>query len=162
MLVFIIVLCFKRLRSLKQFFSAIEGTSPATARTLLSYGADPLLHDYSGNMPLDLSANDPTMQLYVTNLLADLHGKTPAPAMRSSTSCSPPVRWNVSHCPEFHQPGPGILSLEDEKKAASKSNIEAWPRHKVQVQRRSISHNFVYTPTNHQPRSVEYSYTHYI
>ena len=75
-------------------------------------------------MPLDLSANDPTMQLYVTNLLADLHGKTPAPAMRSSTSCSPPVRWNVSHCPEFHQPGPGILSLEDEKKAASKSNIE--------------------------------------
>eukprot|EP00092_Neocalanus_flemingeri_P015678 GFUD01016972.1.p1 GENE.GFUD01016972.1~~GFUD01016972.1.p1 ORF type:complete len:2025 (+),score=728.26 GFUD01016972.1:126-6200(+) len=104
---------------------AIEGASPSTARTLLAYGADPLLHDYSGNMPLDLSANDPTMQLYITNLLADLHGKTPAPAMRSSTSsCSPPVRWNVSHCPDFHQPGPSLPSLEKEKVSASKKNLE--------------------------------------
>ena len=102
-------------------FSAIEGASPSTARTLLSYGADPLLHDYSGNMPLDLSANDPTMQLYMTNLLADLHGKIPAPSMRSSSTCPPPVRWNVSHCPEFHQPDPSLPTLEEEKAAAAKS-----------------------------------------
>lgn len=100
---------------------AIEGASPSTARTLLSYGADPLLHDYSGNMPLDLSANDPTMQLYMTNLLADLHGKIPAPSMRSSATCPPPVRWNVSHCPEFHQPDPSLPTLEQEKAAAAKN-----------------------------------------
>lgn len=105
---------------------AIEGASPSTARTLLSYGADPLLHDYSGNMPLDLSANDATMQLYITNLLADLHGKIPAPAMRSTAIFSPPVRWAVSHCPEFHQPDPKMLSLEQEKEvlAKSRNNIE--------------------------------------
>lgn len=105
---------------------AIEGASPSTARTLLSYGADPLLHDYSGNMPLDLSTNDPSMQLYITNLLADLHGKTPALSMRSSVTCPPPVRWNVSHYPEFHQPDPKMPSLEQEQEAAvkSRSNVE--------------------------------------
>jgi len=103
---------------------AIEGASPSTARTLLAYGADPLLHDYSGNMPLDLSLNDPTMQLYITNLLADLHGKTPAPAMRSNTTCSPPVRWNVSDYPDFHQPGPNILTLEQEREAVNKNKVE--------------------------------------
>lgn len=103
---------------------AIEGASPSTARTLLSYGADPLLHDYSGNMPLDLSANDPTMQLYMTNLLADLHGKAPAPSMRFSAICPPPVRWNVSHCPEFHQPDPNLPTLEQEKEVAAKSRAK--------------------------------------
>jgi len=100
---------------------AIEGASTSTVCTLLSYGADPLLHDYSGNMPLDLSANDPAMQLYMTNLLADLHGKTPAPAMRSSASCPPPVRWNVSHCPDFYQPDPTLTTLDQEKEFIAKS-----------------------------------------
>ena len=106
-------------------FSAIEGASPATARTLLAYGADPLLHDYSGNMPLDLSANDPAMQLYMTNLLADLHGKAPGPSMRSNaTTCSPPVRWSVSHCKEFHEPDPMLPSLEQEKKMKEEEKLD--------------------------------------
>lgn len=104
---------------------AIEGASPATARTLLAYGADPLLHDYSGNMPLDLSANDPAMQLYMTNLLADLHGKAPGPSMRSNaTTCSPPVRWSVSHCKEFHEPDPMLPSLEQEKKMKEEEKLD--------------------------------------
>ena len=74
-------------------------------------------------MPLDLSVNDPTMQLYITNLLADLHGKTPALSMRSSATCPPPVRWNVSHYPEFHQPDPKMPSLEQEQEAAVKNRI---------------------------------------
>ena len=85
-------------------FSAIEGGNPGTAQVLLSYGADPLLHDYSGNMPLDL-ATDRTMQLYFTNILADLHGKVPTRAKSESTfSTSVLKRWNVSHAPEFHLP----------------------------------------------------------
>merc|ERR1712013_350741 len=59
--------------------------------------------------------------LSMTNLLADLHGKIPAPSMRSSSTCPPPVRWNVSHCPEFHQPDPSLPTLEEEKAAAAKS-----------------------------------------
>ena len=80
--------------------SAIEGLSRETVRVLLSYGADPLLHNYSGNMPLDLAEGDRHMKQYLFNILADLHGKAPnvrgiAPAV---------VRWNVSNDPEFHDP----------------------------------------------------------
>ena len=93
---------------------AIEGGNPSTARVLLSYGADPLLHDYSGNMPLDL-ATERTMQLYFTNILADLHGKVPTRAKSESTySTSVLTRWNVSHCPEFHLP-PQHLFVKNSK-----------------------------------------------
>ena len=62
------------------------------------------------------------MQLYITNLLADLHGKTPSPSLKSSAQCSPPVRWNVSHCPEFHEPPSNLPTLEMEKKAIKKDD----------------------------------------
>ena len=93
------------------YISAIEGGNPGTAQVLLSYGADPLLHDYSGNMPLDL-ATDRTMQLYFTNILADLHGKVPTRAKSESTfSTSVLTRWNVSHSPEFHLPPPHLTFM---------------------------------------------------
>lgn len=87
---------------------------------LLSYGADPLLHDYSGNMPVDL-ATDRNMQQYFTNILADLHGKVP-PRAKSDTmfSTTKLSRWNVSHCPEFHTPPSGLLTLNQEKKIKHK------------------------------------------
>ena len=77
---------------------------------LLSYGADPLHHNYSGSMPIDLAniAADRKMQQYLTNLLADLHGKPPPPPRGCLTSELPPYqqvkRWNVSHRPDFHVP----------------------------------------------------------
>ena len=103
-----------------KFFSAIEGGDPATARVLLSYGADPLLHDYSGNMPLDL-ATDRNMQLYFTNLLTDLHGKVPTRAKNESTfSTTKLTRWNISHCPEFFTPPPNLPSLTHDAKVKRK------------------------------------------
>lgn len=94
---------------------AIEGGSTSTVHRLLSYGADPLLHDYSGKMPLDLSANDLRMRRYLTNLLADLHGKVPV-AVRGSRPVAPITaqRWNVSHDLDFHQPPACLPSLEQE------------------------------------------------
>ena len=77
-----------------------------TIYLLLSYGADPLHHNYSGSMPIDLAnlAADKRMQQYLTNLLADLHGKPP-PVPRGSIAAPQKVtRWNVSHHPEFHEP----------------------------------------------------------
>ena len=60
-------------------------------------------------MPLDL-ATDRTMQLYYTNILADLHGKVPTRAKSESTfSTSVLSRWNVSHSPEFHLPPPHLF-----------------------------------------------------
>ena len=98
-------------------FSAIEGGESNTARVLLCYGADPLLHDYSGNMPVDL-ATDRNMQQYFTNMLADLHGKVP-PRAKSDTKFSTTQlsRWNVTHCPSFHTPPSGLLTLNQERKA---------------------------------------------
>lgn len=58
---------------------------------LLGYGSDPLLYDYSGNMPIDLTGGDEDMKQYLTSILADLHGKIGD-------------RWNVSHEPSFHMP----------------------------------------------------------
>jgi len=93
---------------------AIEGGNPRTAQVLLSYGADPLLHDYSGNMPVDL-ATERTMQLYFINILADLQGKVPTRAKSESTfSTSVLSRWNVSHSPEFHLP-PEHLFVKQQK-----------------------------------------------
>ena len=54
---------------------ALEGGSLSTVHTLLRYGADPLLYDYSGNMPIDLTEENPEMKRYLTAILADLHGK---------------------------------------------------------------------------------------
>ncbi|TRY64225.1 hypothetical protein TCAL_14301 [Tigriopus californicus] len=58
---------------------------------LLGYGSDPLLYDYSGNMPIDLTEDDEDMRRYLSSVLADLHGKAGD-------------RWNVSHEPSFHMP----------------------------------------------------------
>ena len=83
---------------------------------LLCYGADPLLHDYSGNMPVDL-ATDRTMQQFFTNIMADLHGKVP-PRAKSDTrfSTTQLSRWNVTHCSTFHTPPSGLLTLNQEGK----------------------------------------------
>lgn len=86
--------------SISACVSAVEGLSRETVETLLSYGADPLLHNYSGSMPLDLAEGDRSMKQYLYNILADLHGKPP-----TVRGTPPPVyRWNVSHHPEFHDP----------------------------------------------------------
>ena len=91
---------------------------------LLSYGADPLLHDYSGNMPLDL-ATERTMQLYFTNILADLHGKVPTRAKTESTfSTSVLLRWNVSHSPDFHLPPENLFLKQQPRKARQKREDE--------------------------------------
>jgi hypothetical protein len=69
--------------------------------TLLCYGADPLLHDYSGKMPIDLAEADPHMRLYLVNLLADLHGRPPSTRGAAGAQVT---RWSVSHAPHFHDP----------------------------------------------------------
>jgi len=103
---------------------AIEGGNPGTAQVLLSYGADPLLHDYSGNMPLDL-ATERTMQLYFTNILADLHGKVPTRAKSESTySTSVLSRWNVSHSPDFHLPPDSLFVKQQHSKGRQKKEEE--------------------------------------
>ena len=82
------------------FCLAVESLSQETVHLLLSYGADPLLHNYSGSMPMDLAEGDKNMKKYLFNLLADLHGKPP-----NVRGTLPPVeRWNVSSYPEFHDP----------------------------------------------------------
>jgi hypothetical protein len=78
-------------------------------RTLLCYGADPLLHDYSGKMPLDLAEGDAAMRRYLVNLLADLHGRPPNSTRAGGGGSLPPppapvCRWSVAHAPEFHDP----------------------------------------------------------
>ena len=105
-------------------FPAIEGGNPRTAQVLLSYGADPLLHDYSGNMPVDL-ATERTMQLYFINILADLHGKVPTRAKSESTfSTSVLSRWNVSHSPEFHRPPEHLFVKQQKSKYRQKREEE--------------------------------------
>lgn len=67
---------------------------------LLRHGSDPLLYDYSGNMPIDLareSEDEPLME-YFSAILGDLHGKK-AP------------RWNVSHDRAFILPQSTELDL---------------------------------------------------
>ena len=61
-------------------------------RALLTHGADPLIYDYSGNMPIDLAeAGKPAMSKYLRALLNDLHGK-------------PGLKWNVASDTEFSMP----------------------------------------------------------
>ena len=92
---------------------------------MLSYGADPLLHDYSGNMPVDL-ATDRKMQQYFTNMLADLHGKVPTRAKSDTTLASTKVsRWNVSHCPEFYTP-PATMIAKLEKPVIKKKKSDVF------------------------------------
>ena len=86
------------------FFTAIEGSSSSVVHTLLTYGADPLLHDYSGNMPIDLAEGDIDMKRYMYNILADLHGRPPAVRGTRQDQARPAERWNVSHRPDFHDP----------------------------------------------------------
>ena len=81
--------------------AAIEGGSRETVRTLLCYGADPLLHDYSGKMPIDLADGDAAMRRYLVNLLADLHGRPPN---TRGSGPAPVHRWSVAHSPQFHDP----------------------------------------------------------
>jgi len=83
---------------------AIEGISRDCVCTLLTYGADPLLHDYSGNMPIDLADNDPDMKHYLYNILADLAGVPPKVRGVLPENAKPASRWNVSHRPDFHHP----------------------------------------------------------
>ena len=79
---------------------ALESGEIMAVYHLLRYGADPLLYDYSGNMPIDLTEDDPEMKRYLAALLADLHGK-------------PAERWNVEHDPKFVMP-PDMLKRSDE------------------------------------------------
>ena len=99
-------------------FSAVESGRLETLYLLLCYGADPLHHNYSGSMPIDLAniTGDKGMQHYLTNLLADLHGKPPPPARGAFAALAVPqavTRWNVTNHTEFHQPekDPKYLSL---------------------------------------------------
>lgn len=103
---------------------AIEGISRDCVYTLLTYGADPLLHDYSGNMPIDLAENDPDMKHYLYNILADLAGNPPKVRGVLPENAKPASRWNVSHRPDFHHP-PESLEVSGTSVAASgmSSNI---------------------------------------
>ena len=67
---------------------------------LLKHGSDPLLYDYSGNMPIDLAqeSEDADLLEYFRAILNDLHGK-------------PAVRWNVSHDRQFMLPQTEDLDL---------------------------------------------------
>ena len=59
----------------------------------MRHGSDPLIYDYSGNMPQDIAdiGGKPGMKMYLRSLLSDLHGK-------------PAKRWNVSSHPTFVDP----------------------------------------------------------
>jgi hypothetical protein len=67
---------------------------------LLKHGSDPLLYDYSGNMPIDLAqeSEDADLLEYFRAILNDLHGK-------------PAVRWNVTHDRQFMLPQTEDLDL---------------------------------------------------
>ena len=75
---------------------ALEGGHIGTVLQLLRHGSDPLLYDYSGNMPIDLAkeSEDDKLLNFFSAILSDLHGK-PAP------------RWNVSHDRSFALPQTG-------------------------------------------------------
>ena len=79
---------------------ALEGGHIGTVFQLLRHGSDPLLYDYSGNMPIDLAKESEDKQLldFFSAILNDLHGK-PAP------------RWNVSHDSSFVLPQSSELDL---------------------------------------------------
>jgi len=100
---------------------AIEGISRDCVYTLLTYGADPLLHDYSGNMPIDLADNDPDMKHYLYNILADLAGNPPKVRGILPENAKPATRWNVSHRPDFYQP-PESLSVSGAARSGSTSS----------------------------------------
>ena len=70
---------------------------------LLRHGSDPLLYDYSGNMPIDLAQESEDVDLleYFRAILNDLHGKTAN-------------RWNVSHDREFMLPQSEDLDLPNQ------------------------------------------------
>lgn len=80
---------------------ALESGNPEAVYRLLRYGSDPLLYDYSGNMPIDLTEGDDEMRLYLSSILADLHGKEGK-------------RWNVSHDQDFVLP-PDLSNKEEEE-----------------------------------------------
>jgi hypothetical protein len=65
---------------------ALDGAHIEAVVQLLRHGADPLLYDYSGNMPIDLAkdSEDPNLLPYFSAILNDLHGKAG-------------MRWNVAH-----------------------------------------------------------------
>ena len=69
---------------------------------LLRHGSDPLLYDYSGNMPIDLAKESEDRDLldYFSAILSDLHGK------KSS-------RWSVCHDPGFVLPQSQDLDVPD-------------------------------------------------
>ena len=80
------------IKGTRPLHEAIDGGSRAAVRALLTHGADPLIYDYSGNMPIDLAeAGKPAMSKYLRALLNDLHGK-------------PGLKWNVASDTDFSMP----------------------------------------------------------
>ena len=81
---------------------ALEGGHIEAVVRLLRHGSDPLLYDYSGNMPIDLARESEVPELleYFSAILADLHGKTSS-------------RWNVGHDRAFVMPQDEALDHPD-------------------------------------------------
>ena len=93
---------------------ALEGGHIGTVLQLLRHGSDPLLYDYSGNMPIDLAkeSEDDKLLNFFSAILSDLHGK-PAP------------RWNVSHDRSFALPQTSELDLPRLKAAKADSDDDS-------------------------------------
>ena len=80
----------------------MEGGHVEAVVRLLRHGSDPLLYDYSGNMPIDLARESevPELLQFFSAILNDLHGKKAE-------------RWNVYHDREFALPRKESLDLPD-------------------------------------------------
>ena len=80
----------------------MEGGHIEAVVRLLRHGSDPLLYDYSGNMPIDLARESevPELSEFFSAILGDLHGKTA-------------LRWNVGHDRSFVIPQEEALDLPD-------------------------------------------------
>ena len=72
---------------------ALDNNKIKAVHQLLKHGADAMLYDYSGNMPMDLAndSDNPELQEYFSSIVADLHGKTSK-------------RWNIEHEKDFVLP----------------------------------------------------------
>ena len=88
------------MKGTRPLHEALEGGHLGTVRQLLRHGSDPLLYDYSGNMPIDLAreSEDDRLLDFFSAILSDLHGK-------------PARRWNVSHDRSFVLPQTSELDL---------------------------------------------------
>ena len=88
------------MKGTRPLHEALEGGHIGTVLQLLRHGSDPLLYDYSGNMPIDLAkeSEDDRLLDFFSAILSDLHGK-------------PARRWNVSHDRSFVLPQTSELDL---------------------------------------------------